>query len=427
MFSKILGIGVIIALFPVYVRGEVKLVAKVGAEAITIESFKQMYRPIEGANLDSLKNAVLDKLIADKLMIIDARDKGFGKQVADRLRDFKNRLTINSLYIQVVRKRVKVSPWEIRNYWWHLDKEVSASQILVKDKEKAYNVYKELILGKDFAELARQHSEDQRTAEKGGDLGWISWGRMEPELQKVIFSLSCGKISRPIRTRNGYYIIKVNDIKKTKRPDFNKQKDMIKQRLESEKERQLSTDYLEYLKSIAHIGYNQHAIQKLIETLPKVPEEVEKMPLLSWTGGRVIVGDFIKAQRSLRMFDNPKDVEAWVSNWLTFEKLLPATASRHKFEYSKDIKKQLKETEDGLLLQEYRRAEITGRTSVTDDEVLKYYNQNKDKYGKEFERQKYRVRYDLERERQSTVETELIKELRERIPVEIFEETLKEI
>ncbi|MCM1109688.1 MAG: peptidylprolyl isomerase [Clostridium sp.] len=61
--------------------------------------------------------------------------------------------------------------------------------------------------GADFAQLAKSESEDRGTAEKGGELGWFSVGRMVPEFEKVSFELADGQISEPIQTSYGWHIV----------------------------------------------------------------------------------------------------------------------------------------------------------------------------------------------------------------------------
>jgi peptidyl-prolyl cis-trans isomerase SurA len=57
-----------------------------------------------------------------------------------------------------------------------------------------------------FAKLAKQYSQDG-TAEKGGDLGWFTEGKMVPEFEKAAFALEVGKISEPVKTRFGWHLI----------------------------------------------------------------------------------------------------------------------------------------------------------------------------------------------------------------------------
>lgn len=62
--------------------------------------------------------------------------------------------------------------------------------------------------GEDFAELARQHSDDASAA-KGGDLGWLSPGETVPEFERAMDALQAGQVSDPIRSPFGVHLIKV--------------------------------------------------------------------------------------------------------------------------------------------------------------------------------------------------------------------------
>jgi len=78
-------------------------------------------------------------------------------------------------------------------------------------RKKAQDVLNQLLNGADFAELARQNSEDV-TASRGGDLGWFPEGRMVPEFEDAIFSSnSSGLIRKLIKTDYGYHIINVTE------------------------------------------------------------------------------------------------------------------------------------------------------------------------------------------------------------------------
>lgn len=63
--------------------------------------------------------------------------------------------------------------------------------------------------GEDFAELAREHSDDPGTAQLGGDLGWFRRGRMVREFEDAAFQLTDGQVSDLVQTGYGFHIIKV--------------------------------------------------------------------------------------------------------------------------------------------------------------------------------------------------------------------------
>jgi len=63
--------------------------------------------------------------------------------------------------------------------------------------------------GEDFGNLARSHSNDQASAIKGGDLGWVSSGNLVPEFEQRMNQLQPGEISQPFRTQFGWHIVQV--------------------------------------------------------------------------------------------------------------------------------------------------------------------------------------------------------------------------
>jgi peptidyl-prolyl cis-trans isomerase D len=80
------------------------------------------------------------------------------------------------------------------------------------EKEAAANdLLAALRSGSDFAEMARQHSEDSGSAPSGGDLGYFERGSMVPEFEEAAFSSPVGEISDVVKTGFGFHIIKTTD------------------------------------------------------------------------------------------------------------------------------------------------------------------------------------------------------------------------
>jgi len=80
-----------------------------------------------------------------------------------------------------------------------------------ESKKKLMEIKNDILQGDDFAELAKDYSEDKTSAENGGDLGWFGKGMMVPAFEQAAFSLKPGEVSDPVKTEFGWHLIKVTD------------------------------------------------------------------------------------------------------------------------------------------------------------------------------------------------------------------------
>ena len=103
------------------------------------------------------------------------------------------------------------------------DKFVNASHILISQMgddaanlEEANRIYKELMNGADFKQMAETYSKDPGSAKNGGELGWFGKGMMVKEFEDACFNGKVGEIQKPVKSSFGYHIILVNDISTSK-------------------------------------------------------------------------------------------------------------------------------------------------------------------------------------------------------------------
>ncbi len=101
--------------------------------------------------------------------------------------------------------------------------EVRASHILIRSAEtdsaavraearkKTEGILAELRGGRDFADAAKEHSQDPGSKQNGGDVGYFSRGRMVPQFEAAAFTLGIGKISDVVETPFGFHILKVTE------------------------------------------------------------------------------------------------------------------------------------------------------------------------------------------------------------------------
>lgn len=87
--------------------------------------------------------------------------------------------------------------------------------------------------GADFAELAKQFSQDPGSGRNGGDLGWFGHGQMVKPFEDAAFALEPGQISQLVKTQFGYHIIQTQERKKSGTKPYTEVRDTIKQQLTS--------------------------------------------------------------------------------------------------------------------------------------------------------------------------------------------------
>jgi peptidyl-prolyl cis-trans isomerase D len=125
-----------------------------------------------------------------------------------------------------------------------------ASHILVKvggkggpDEQKqalakAEGTAKEAKSGKEFAELAKQNSDDLGSKNQGGDLGWLEKGTTDEAFESALFAMNKGDISDPVLTSDGYSVIQLREVRPGKTRSFEEVKaDLAKEYATGERER----------------------------------------------------------------------------------------------------------------------------------------------------------------------------------------------
>ena len=107
--------------------------------------------------------------------------------------------------------------YEARAAQYRVEEQRRASHILVKSREEADKLAQELRKAPGrFAELAKKHSQDPGSAEKGGDLGYFGRGMMVPAFEEAAFRQKEGEIGAPVQSDFGWHIIRVTGVQPAK-------------------------------------------------------------------------------------------------------------------------------------------------------------------------------------------------------------------
>lgn len=113
------------------------------------------------------------------------------------------------------------------------DTEYLARHILVDDEKKAKDLIAQLKKDKKlkFEDLAKKHSKDS-SAKEGGKLGWMVPGNLVPEFAQAMVALKKGDYSAtPVKSKFGWHVVKLEDVRKLDFPDYDKVKANIAKQL----------------------------------------------------------------------------------------------------------------------------------------------------------------------------------------------------
>lgn len=112
------------------------------------------------------------------------------------------------------------------------DTEYKARHILVETEDEAKRLIAELHKGGEFEELAKKSSKDEGTRELGGDLDWKLPSTLEKPFADAMVALGKGKYSTaPVRTRFGFHVIRLDDVREVNFPPMAQVRPQIQQRL----------------------------------------------------------------------------------------------------------------------------------------------------------------------------------------------------
>jgi peptidyl-prolyl cis-trans isomerase C len=242
------------------------VVARVNGEAISKADFDRAIAAIEARNggpvpaeqRDQIFRSVLDQVISYRVLVQESRARKLSADDADvdeqikqiqgqfpseevfkqmlasrkttleQMRaDLRQDLIVQKMIENEISAKSAVTPAQVTDFYaknpdqFKQPERVRASHILImvpkgadaaaktEARTKAAAILEDAKAGKDFAALAKQHSQDPGSAEKGGDLGFFQQGQMVGPFNDVAFTLAPDAISDLVETEFGFHIIKV--------------------------------------------------------------------------------------------------------------------------------------------------------------------------------------------------------------------------
>ncbi len=117
---------------------------------------------------------------------------------------------------------------------------------------KLKTIQEKLAAGDDFSQLAKEYSDDIGSARQGGDLGFFGHDVMDKAFEEVVFKLKKGEVSEPVRSRFGYHLIKLDDIKEAQVAKLEELKDGIRHDLQIQQAEQAFYQTVDKLNNLSY-------------------------------------------------------------------------------------------------------------------------------------------------------------------------------
>jgi len=195
------------------------LVAKAEIDSVMVEDSEV------NQELDSRMNIIINQVGSEE-EIENYYNKTISEFKNELFDDIKQQLVANKMRREIL-SDISVSPEEVRRFFNNIPKDsipyfstqVQVSQIVKiisvgddqkeKAKLKLIDIRNKLISGENFEILATLNSEDFESAKRGGRIGFVGRGVLQPEYEEASLKLNPGEISMPIETKFGFHLIEL--------------------------------------------------------------------------------------------------------------------------------------------------------------------------------------------------------------------------
>ena len=205
------------------------IVMTINGEDVTRSEFEYSYNKnntdlvVDKASLDEY----VDLFVNYKLKVAAAKDAqldtmaAFQKEVADYRAQQAEEYLLDSVFIEEEARKTyqatvqNIGPdglFQAAHILIRLPQQASKAD-QVRAKQRIDSLYMVLKGGADFAEVAKQYSEDPGSARDGGMLPWLFKGQLLKEFEVVALAMQPGELSQPVLSPVGYHIIYMNDRK----------------------------------------------------------------------------------------------------------------------------------------------------------------------------------------------------------------------
>lgn len=328
--------------------------------------------------------AYIKDLAATKLVVRNARRDGIEDEphFKDREDHLSRKLLIDLYMEELVLDTLQVTEQDVRRAYMRAQTQVTARHLYARTRPEADTLHARLKAGEDWDELAREVFRDPKLRQSGGLLPTFSFDETDPNFEEVAFELPLDTYSKPVRTAQGYSIIKVVD--RFTRPiitetEFAAKRPLFEVYARDKKRSMARTAYLMNLVDEADIRFNEKTLDALMvrilgEGAAETPDLWDQVllqfnePQIRWT-----VEDFREharyaSDRQRAQVRDATDLREFARGLVTGALILDKART---MEGHPAFKEKLREALDEYIVSHTRR---TLEVTVSEHDIETYYN-----------------------------------------------------
>ncbi len=374
-----------------------KVVASVGDSSITFGEFSDRYEDylIYTGLQDNMqaRYAILNNMINEILLrhYDDNRAIYSNAEYQREIASAWKRSVLAFVEDREVYAKITVSDREMREAYERSKIKLAVRHLFARTEKEADELYHLAKIGVSFHQLAKQVFTDTTLRNNGGYLGYIGWGETDPNFERVAYSLKVGEISRPVKTAEGYSIIRVDD-----RIDdpfateygYETMKHKLARAIRIDKKKSAEDAYLARVFDTSAVRFNQTALETVLDGLKQ-----QRFPEIERTvaGGDIpgtcvsYKGHHYGTQQIERMIlETPLYDRSLLTNvdllrkaivGLLMQDVLLDTAKAKGFDTTSSVRDAYAKLANDVYLN-YKRNEVLSTVPVSDSEIVKYYREN---------------------------------------------------